>query len=99
MRARFKLWIEKDDELVFSGWRALLLETIAEAGSLSEAAERLGVHYRIAWGKVHQRERRLGVKRVEGRAGGAGGGGAALPPAGQEYVRRYRQLQEGLQAE
>ena len=99
MRARFKLWIEKDDELVFSGWRALLLETIAEAGSLSEAAERLGVHYRIAWGKVRQMEKRLGVKLVEGHAGGAGGGGATLTPAGEEFVRRYRQLHEEMQAD
>ncbi|MHB9090707.1 MAG: winged helix-turn-helix domain-containing protein [Chloroflexota bacterium] len=90
MRVRFKVWIEKDDELVLSDWRARLLESIAETGSLSEAAGRLGVHYRIAWGKVRQMEQRLGVKLVEAHAGGAGGGGAKLTAAGQDLVRRYR---------
>ncbi len=99
MHVRFKLWLEKDGELVFSGWRALLLETIAETGSLSEAAARLRVHYRIAWGKVRQMERRLGVKLVEAHAGGVGGGGAVLTPAACELVRKYRELNRAAQAE
>ncbi|MDA8219857.1 MAG: LysR family transcriptional regulator [Dehalococcoidales bacterium] len=97
MQARFKLWVEKDGELVLSAWRTQLLETIDEAGSISEAAHRLGVHYRIAWARVHQMEQRLGVRLVEGRSGGAGGGGARLTAAGREQVRKFHQLSRDLQ--
>jgi molybdate transport system regulatory protein len=99
VRVRWKVWIEKDKELVFSGWRALLLEAIDETGSLSEAASRLGVHYRIAWGKVRKMEQRLGIKLVEGHSGGIGGGGARLTPAAREFVQRYRQLTRHLDEE
>lgn len=99
MRARFKLWIEEDEKLIFSGWRAELLEAIEETGSLSEAASRLKIHFRSAWGRVHEMEQRLGVKLVETRVGGAGGGGARLTPAGSDLLRRYRQLDADLAAE
>ena len=99
MRARFKLWIEEDDKLIFSGWRAELLEAIAETGSLSEAASRLKIHFRSAWGRVHEMEQRLGVKLVETQVGGVGGGGARLTPAGSELLRKYRRLDADLAAE
>ena len=82
---------------MFSGWRAILLEAIDETGSLSDAAAKLGVHYRIAWGKVRQMERRLGLKLVEGHSGGVGGGGASLTPAAHELVRKYRQLSREME--
>ncbi|MCL5110702.1 MAG: LysR family transcriptional regulator [Chloroflexi bacterium] len=99
MRPRFKLWIEKDGQLVFSDWRAQLLRTIDESGSLSEAASRLGVHYRIAWEKLHRMEQRLGVKLVEGHSGGAGGGGANLTDAGRELLAKYERLTASLDEE
>ena len=99
MRPRFKLWIEKDGQLVFSDWRAQLLRAIDETGSLTEAAARLGIHYRIAWEKLHRMEQRLGRKVVEGRSGGAGGGGASLTPAGRELLARYERLHANLHEE
>lgn len=96
MRPRLKLWIEKDGELVLSDWRIKLLEAVAETGSLSEAAQRLGVHYRIAWEKVRRMEQRLGEKVLESHSGGVGGGGAKLTPYGLELCRKYRQLREDL---
>jgi molybdate transport system regulatory protein len=94
-----KLWLEIEGELVISAWRVQLLEAVAETGSLSEAANRLGVHFRIAWGKVREMEQRLGVKLVETHTGGVGGGGSRLTPAGVELVRKYRQLNEEVCAE
>ena len=96
MRPRYKLWIEKDGHLVFSDWRAELLRAIDETGSLTDAAAKLGVHYRIAWEKLHRMEQRLGRKVVEGRSGGVGGGGASLTPAGRELLERYERLNAGL---
>jgi len=99
MRARFKLWVEKDGQLVFSDWRAELLRAIDDTGSLSEAARRLGVHYRIAWDKLRRAESSLGYKLVEGHAGGAGGGGAQLTPAGRHLLEKFEHLNQGLSQE
>ena len=96
MKVRFKLWLEKDGQLVFSDWRVALLRAIDETGSLTEAAARLGVHYRIAWEKLRRAESRLGYKLVQAHAGGAGGGGATLTPAGRELLEKFERLNQDL---
>jgi molybdate transport repressor ModE-like protein len=96
MEPRSKFWIEKDGELVFSDWRVDLLEAIEETGSLSGAAERLGVHYRRAWGKIKEMEERLGVTLIVTQSGGVGGGGTELTPQAKEYIKRYRKFRAGL---
>lgn len=96
MEPRSKFWIEKDGELVFSDWRMDLLEAIEETGSLTGAAERLGVHYRRAWGKIKEMEERLGVKLIVTQSGGVGGGGTELTPQAQKYIRKYRRFRAGL---
>lgn len=97
-RARVKCWVEVDDALVLSDWRVDLLALADELGSLSAAAERLGVAYRVAWGKIHEIEGRLGVKLLAGQSGGPHGGGSELTPAGRDLVERYRRFRRGLDA-
>ena len=46
MQPKMKVWVEKDGQLVLSDWRVLFLEAIAETGSLSQAAAKLGIPYR-----------------------------------------------------
>jgi len=82
--------------LVFSDWRIDLLAAVEETGSLAAAAERLGVHYRRAWGKVKEMEERLGVPLIVTQSGGVGGGGAYLTPQAKEYIRRYKKFRQGL---
>ncbi len=96
MEPRSKFWIEKNGELVFSDWRVDLLEAIEETGSLSGATERLGVHYRRAWGMIKEMEERLGVRLIVTQSGGVGGGGAELTPQAKEYIRQYRKFRAGL---
>lgn len=96
MEPKSKFWIEKDGQLVFSDWRVDLLEAIEETGSLSGAAERLGVHYRRAWGKIKKMEERLGVRLIVTQSGGVGGGGAELTPQAKEYIRKYRKFSSSL---
>jgi molybdate transport system regulatory protein len=93
------LWIDRAGEVVLSGWRIELLEAVAAAGSISGAAERMQVDYRVAWKKIDEMERGLGVQLVETRVGGHDGGGAELTPAAAEYIRRYRRFSAGLDEE
>ena len=96
MQPRFNLWIEQDGEVTLSLWRVSLLKAVEETGSISAAAEQLGVPYRRAWERLRESEKRMGLKLGEGQVGGAGGGGAALTEAGREYVARFERFSEGL---
>jgi molybdate transport repressor ModE-like protein len=97
-RMRCNFWIEVDDEVVLSEWRVALLEAVAETGSISSAAQRMGVHFRVAWRKIHEMEERQGVRLVVGTAGGRHGGGACLTEEAKDSIRRFRQFVHGLHA-
>jgi molybdate transport system regulatory protein len=96
MNPKANFWIEENGKVVLSTWRVNLLEAIAETGSISAAASKLGVSYRRAWEKINECEERLGVKLVETQTGGIGGGGSYLTPVATDYVHRFRQFTTGL---
>lgn len=96
MKPKVNLWIEIDDQVVLSRWRVGLLDAIAETGSISAAADLIGVPYRRAWEKIHEMEQRLGVALLETQTGGPKGGGARLTPAAQDFVARFLLFSEGI---
>ena len=65
------LWIERNDRVVLSRWRVQLLEAIEATGSISAAAERSGIQYRLAWERLEEMEEGLGLRLVERHVGGA----------------------------
>ncbi len=87
-----KIWIERGGKVVFSDWRAGLLQAIEETGSLSAAAERMDVPYRTAWYKLKEIEGQLGVRLVTTHSGGSDGGGSSLTPEGRDILRRFRRI-------
>jgi molybdate transport system regulatory protein len=97
LEPRIKLWVEKDGLLVLSDYRARLLREIAATGSLAEAAQRMGLSYRRAWGKIREIERNLGVTLVQSEVGGAGGGGSRLTPAGERLVALYQRFRKVME--
>lgn len=99
MQPKFNVWLEKDGDVVLSQWRVKLLETIAETGSISAAAEKLGVPYRRAWEKLQEIEQGLGTKVVETAVGGPGGGGAQLTQAGRSAIEKFHAFADGLEYE
>jgi molybdate transport system regulatory protein len=99
MEPKAKLWVEKDGALVLSGYRVRLLQHIAETGSLAEAARRMGLSYRRAWGKIREIEENLGVRLVESEVGGVGGGGTRLTPAGERVLALYQKYETAAQAD
>ena len=96
LQMRWKFWIEKDGVSVFGEGRAHLLEAIAETGSLSAAARRLGIPYRTAWKHLNTMEAAYGTPLVERQAGGAAGGGCHLTEAGGGLLDGYRRFHDGL---
>jgi molybdate transport system regulatory protein len=99
MEPKAKLWVEKDGAIVLSGYRVRLLQHIAETGSLAEAARRMGLSYRRAWGKIREIESNLGVRLVESEVGGAGGGSTRLTAVGERVVALYTHFETAAQAD
>jgi molybdate transport system regulatory protein len=97
MQPHYNLWLEKDGEVVLSLWRVRLLQAVADTGSITAAAESLGVPYRVAWQKIHEMEERLGEKLVTTQVGGAHGGGARLTPAADAYLDRFERFAHDLE--
>ena len=65
MKIKHKLWLEKNDRVIFGPGRFELLEAIEECQSLSAAAKKLKMSYRAAWGRLRASEDRLGIPLVE----------------------------------
>ena len=73
--------------------KVAVLEQIARSGSISAAGRALRMSYRRTWELVEDLNRSLGTPVVETAAGGSGGGGAVLTPAGKAVVERYRAIE------
>ena len=89
LKARATLILEKDGVVVLDERTALLLALIDRYGSLLTAAKSLGMAYSRAWESIARLERLLGVKVVEARRGGKGGGGAKLTGEGRKLLDLY----------
>jgi molybdate transport system regulatory protein len=98
LKARSKVWLELDGQAVFGDGKARMLEAVERTGSLTAAAESLGMSFRGFWGRLREMEQRLGVKVVERRHGGRGGGGAHLTAAGEALLGIYRRFRRGINA-
>lgn len=96
LEPRSKLWIERGGKVALSDWRVSLLEAVDRTGSLTKAADELGVPYRSAWQRLKESEERLGIRLVDTQSGGVDGGGSALTEAARDLVRRYRRFTKGI---
>ena len=99
LEIRSKIWIERRGQgnVVLSEWRVDLLEAIDTHGSLSRAAEALGVPYRTAWERVKATEGEIGLRLLESESGGLDGGGSRLTPEARDLCRRFRRVSGGIQ--
>jgi len=96
---RVKLWLERRGLIILSEYRVRLLEHIAETGSLAQAAERMGLSYRRAWGKIKEIEANLGAPLVRSQKGGAGGGRTRLTGEGARLIEAYRRFEKAVEAD
>jgi len=98
LRPRFKLWLSSQDaEGVFGDGKWRLLEHIDSKGSLSAAAESLGISYRKAWGDLKKAEKCLGKALIERHRGGAAGGSTSLTEYGKHWLKAYSKFRAGIE--
>jgi molybdate transport system regulatory protein len=94
--ARLSLRIDLPQGRIGPG-KVALLEAIAEQGSISAAARRLGMSYRRAWMLVESLNQLAGTPVVSATTGGTGGGGASLTNIGRTIVEAYRAIERAAE--
>ena len=92
-----RLWLERDGQTYLSWGRVVLLERIQENGSVSAAAKSMGMSFSHAWQLVESMNSLAPEPLVQKQAGGKGGGGAWLTPAGEEAISHFWGLVKGFQ--
>lgn len=93
LRVKCKIWIEADNGVVFGGGRLALFQAIMECGSINQAAAKLGMSYRAAWGKITATEKHLGIKLVERHIGGVKSG-SELTAEAKKIMEAYLQFKK-----
>jgi len=92
----FRLYLNADGERVLGKGGALILEAIDEHGSISLAAEELGMSYKFVWDYLGRMKQRLGRPLITTRRGGTlhtkrrGGGGTTLTPVARRLLKDFK---------
>lgn len=90
-KALFRFY--RRDEIALGPGKVELLGHIAETGSISEAARRMGMSYNRAWLLVRTMNGCFKQPLVNSSRGGDQRGGAQLSKAGKDVLRLYRRLE------
>jgi 8-oxo-dGTP diphosphatase len=92
-----KNWIEKDGKVIMGEGRAELLKHIVEFGSLTRAAEEMGMSYRHAWGIVQEINDAIGKEIIHSERGGAEGGATELTDEGKKLLEDFEKMNGTVQ--
>ncbi len=94
MKIRSKIWFENDEgETIISYGKYMLLKKIDETGSISAAAQEMGISFRKAWIMVKTINERSDTPLVISHKGGhGGGGGAILTPSGKKLLKTFEAI-------
>ncbi len=82
-----RIWLESEQGFTFGPGQAELLKNIKNLGSLSKAAEHMGMSYRRAWGRLKKLESSVDKPLVDKSAGNKAG--FTLTPYAEEMIRSY----------
>ena len=93
-----KVWLSSDTaEGVFGDGKWRLLKAVEKHGSLSAAAESLGISYRKAWGDIRKMEECLGARLAVRMRGGDRGGRTHLTDCGRQWIAGYERFRADLE--
>jgi len=95
-RGPTKLRVMYGTEIAIGPGKAELLEAIAETGSISASAKRLGMSYRRAWLLVDTMNRCFREPVVASTTGGTRGGGAQVTAFGRRVLERFDAMRRAV---
>lgn len=96
MQPKLRIWLVFDERTKLGKGRAELLRLIHDTGSLKQAAAKLAMSYRAAWGYVRELERAVGAALLE-PAGSGRSGGTQLTRKGRDLIRRYEAFRSQIE--
>lgn len=88
------LWIEHGGHRFFGPGPVQLLELIEETGSINQAAKKMGMSYKKAWGIINHLNAGSLQPMVVTATGGTKGGGSTISPEAKALITYYRELRE-----
>lgn len=74
--------------------RIALLQAVAEHGSITKAAQAVGLSYKAAWDALNAVNNLLPRPAVTAQTGGRNGGGAEVTPDGTALIAAFKMLEE-----
>jgi len=97
MNLSAKLFLEDQEKYVLGPGRVELLRSVKELGSLRKAAQKLGMSYRWAWGRLNDAEKALGV-RLLAHNEASGGKAKTLTAEALELLAWYDSIDSDVKA-
>lgn len=88
-----RLRVYHGDQIALGPGKVALLQAIDEAGTLAEAARRLGMSYMRAWKLLQTMNACFKQPLVDSSRGGSGHGHATLTPTGRTVLTLYRRME------
>ncbi|MDI6917606.1 MAG: NUDIX domain-containing protein [Thermoplasmatales archaeon] len=89
-----KLRLMKNKKFLLSSGRAELLKLIDKHSSLTEAAHKMKMSYRHAWGIIQKINKSVGEAIVVSERGGREGGKTQLTEAGKKILKTYMEKEK-----
>jgi N-terminal domain of molybdenum-binding protein len=96
MQLSVKIFLEHDGGYVFGPGRLELLKAVRELGSLRKAAQKYGMSYRWAWGRLNKAEQELGLPLLVRTDEPVGGRPMVLTPEAIEIIDWFARVDEDL---
>jgi len=96
-RLNGRLWLETDEGRFLGIGRLELLEHIVALGSISKAAQAMGMSYKRAWDLVSSMNAQAAAPLVATQTGGPRGGGAVVTAAGHAAIAAFQTVQARFQ--
>ena len=96
MHLSFKLFLEDEGRYVLGPGRVELLRLVEELGSLRKAAQKQGMSYRWAWGRLKDAEKALGIELLTQTGIPGEGKAKVLTPEARELLAWLAATERGL---
>ena len=96
MNLLVKLFLEDQNRYVLGPGRVELLRSLEELGSLRKAAQKIGMSYRWAWGRLKDLEEALGVSLLAYNHE-TGGKAKALTAEARELLLWYNAVEKEME--
>lgn len=97
MKVKVKIWIEDEEKnLIFGGGKTEVLELIDKTGSISKAAQTVGMNYKKAWSHIKILQENIEDEMVQTNKGQGENSGSCLTPKAREVIQTYKILQDDI---